>query len=98
MKTLTVTDEAVKKAAEQCPAAKEVFRTMFPEVFDGGFKGGDIVRRRYNNEKLFMVLDGSIKNLVEDKYKNMLPGCICITDGYSTWSSVNPNDLIKVEV
>lgn len=33
MKTLTVTDEAVKNAAAQCPDARRVLQTMFPEVF-----------------------------------------------------------------
>lgn len=32
-KTLTITDEKVKKAATSCPTAKGVLREMFPEVF-----------------------------------------------------------------
>ena len=34
MKELTITDEAVKRAAEKCSDAKGVLKELFPEVFE----------------------------------------------------------------
>lgn len=34
MKELKVTDEAVRKAADQCPDAERVLKTLFPDVFE----------------------------------------------------------------
>ena len=41
--SLTVTKEAVLKAAEQCPQAKTVLETLFPTAFDINIACGDVL-------------------------------------------------------
>jgi hypothetical protein len=49
---LEITKEKVLEAASKCSEAKEILKTLFPEVFDGG---RDVFKKDYN-EKSDLVL------------------------------------------
>lgn len=39
---LKITDDKVRKAAEECPVAGDVLKSLFPEAFSGYYKGGTV--------------------------------------------------------
>ena len=59
---LKIDSEKVQKAAERCPTAKEVLKTLFPEAFtekiDPGIRQGDIFEINSNSYLLATVADG----------------------------------------
>lgn len=80
MSELKIEKEKVLEAAKQCPEAKKVLETLFPDVFESKFQVGDIVevRNEYGRIVYIKRRDESI-GVELMNYHRLLHAC----DGYA---------------